>query len=257
MQLLGIDGCKAGWLIAGADHLDRIEFDVQETLEGVFEQARRGQVVAAIDIPIGLSLRSPRQCDVVARTSLPSTRKSCVFPSPSRAALTAETFEQACDLNAAASGKRISRQLFGILRKIREVDRLIDPGLQMSVRETHPEVVLAVLGGRDGAPRLPKDIPEGQKERIALLSMYFPQMDADTIRQSRGKIARVVGSNGVSIDDVIDATACLLVSHWINLGVARSLPADRVEVDDRGLRMEIVIPPENALVWPEASTHDS
>jgi predicted RNase H-like nuclease len=247
MRFLGIDGCKSGWLIASSGHFPlSVEYEVQPDLQAVFDQARRREVIAAIDIPIGLSSNALRTCEVVARTHLSPSRKSCVFPSPSRTTIDATTYDQARHLYYRACGKRITKQLFGILHKIREVDGLIEPELQGAIRETHPEVVFAVLGGVNGAPRLSKHSPDGQQGRLAILSRYFPELDADSIRRARSRVAREVGTSRVSIDDVLDALACLLVSHWICNGQARSLSVDISEFDDRGLRMEIVIPPINA-----------
>ena len=61
----GIDGCRAGWIIAGWDGtawaLERVE-----TLADV-APLMRNRATVCIDMPIGLSVTGARQCDVAAR----------------------------------------------------------------------------------------------------------------------------------------------------------------------------------------------
>src|SRR3954471_13184372 len=67
LNLYGIDGCKGGWVVGSKSEEANIpSFSVVSDLTSLFATAERGGVVA-IDIPIGLSDSSPRQCDVEAR----------------------------------------------------------------------------------------------------------------------------------------------------------------------------------------------
>src|SRR5690606_31915637 len=109
--------------------------------------------VLAIDIPIGLTDDGPRPPDVAARALL-GPRASSVFPAPVRATLNANSYEDACDLSFAARGKRLSKQSFAILPKIREVDELLRTRsateFPVPVHEVHPEVSFCYLN--DGRP---------------------------------------------------------------------------------------------------------
>src|SRR6185437_7828679 len=84
--LMGIDGCRAGWVVAKAEEsLESFKVLVVPTLDAVFEWVDRGAAFVAIDVPIGLSDGSSRECDLAARAFLRGSRKSSVFPAPCRA----------------------------------------------------------------------------------------------------------------------------------------------------------------------------
>ena len=145
----GIDGCRAGWVLVttpvAGDGASQV--DVVRDLAEVVSDLDSGQLVAvAIDVPIGLPVSGPRPCDVEARRLI-GPRRSSVFPAPSRAVLEAETYAEALAMSRAISGKGLSKQLFGIIPKIREVDRLLTCERQRSIVETHPEVCFADIGG--------------------------------------------------------------------------------------------------------------
>ena len=56
MRLCGIDGCRAGWVIASSDPtLSALEFRIVPTLRGAVREAAAGRAVLAVDIPIGLA----------------------------------------------------------------------------------------------------------------------------------------------------------------------------------------------------------
>ncbi len=228
-RVLGVDGCRAGWVIAEAEaDVREPDFRVVPDLSEVFADIR---AVVVIDIPIGLPEASPRQCDLEARR-LVGKRGSSVFPAPMRAALDGwEDYLRACDLNQAACGKMLWKQTFAILRKIRDVDHLMSPELQARVREGHPEVTFRVLAG---APLdFNKSSREGKADRLRILAnlgvRFDPTAERDTIGRSR-----------VAEDDIIDAVAMLVSARRILLGREMVLPTGSVYRDRRGLRMEIV-----------------
>jgi len=230
LELIGIDGCKGGWVVARSDDsaLSRIEFQVVMDLTPLF-QVESGEIRIIVDIPIGLS-NSPRRCDLLARKLL-GKRSSSVFPPPARCALSGGSYAEACGLNAGACGKKLSKQSFAIVWRIREVDDLMSPALQASVREAHPEVTFATLAGRP--LEFGKKCEEGERERLTILRRHGIQFDVDDARRrlGRGTVAR---------DDIIDAAACLVSAHRLTNGTAVVLPSGDPEMDAKGLRMEIV-----------------
>jgi predicted RNase H-like nuclease len=78
-------------------------------------------------------------------------RQSSVFSVPSRAALAAEDYADACRIAFASSEppRKVSKQLFMLAPKIREVDALLrdDAALAGAVFEVHPEVAFWRLNG--------------------------------------------------------------------------------------------------------------
>jgi len=234
--LIGIDGCRAGWILAAGDaSLGSIRFTVTADLQPVVASLENIDAQVAIDIPSGIPDNGARSVDYAARALLGSPRSNSVFPVPCRPTLAATTYEEACAINRRASGegKAVSQQLFALLPKIRAVDALLSPALQTRVRECHPEVVFAILAGKGRGLVYSKKTTEGEAERTALLSRFLPPFQVDTIRAT-------LGASGADRADIIDALVCLVTAHRIANGTATTLPRGRVPTDSRGLRMEML-----------------
>lgn len=224
----GLDGCRVGWVMvtvpmaaAGAP-----EVEVVTDLSLVTDRLQRGSLAAAaIDIPIGLPPDQPRAVDREARLRL-GPRRSSVFPAPVRPVLVAATYAEACRISRAACGRAVSRQLFAILPKIREVDALQSPALQDRLFEMHPEVSFTELGG---APmQFHKSTTAGRAERLSALRRAFPDL---------GGVADV-RPPGSRPDDVLDA----LVGAWTAMRYVAGLHTRLGgATDGRGLRMEIIV----------------
>lgn len=229
----GVDGCRAGWVVALVQQQPR---GVQKhyirfcnRFAEVLTLAPRPAVMA-IDIPIGLlEVQQPggRECDRQARRLL-GRRASSIFTPPIRALLEATRYEQ-----VRSSG--VSIQAFGILPKIREVDRLMTLELQTSVYEAHPELAFRSL---TGAPmQHNKKTPAGREERLRAFSRV-PGSSLRGIRQHIENTLKNYTRAQVVPDDVLDA----YVLAWTALRIANKqasrLPPDP-SVDLKGLRMEI------------------
>jgi predicted RNase H-like nuclease len=205
MWVAGVDGCRAGWVVADSASGVTVVPSFAEILAVGYD-------VVGVDMPIGLlTVAGARACDVEARR-LVGARRSSVFPAPSRAALAWTTWAEAVG---------ISKQTFNILSKVREVDALMTPTLQTRVCEVHPEASFSVLAGAPMA--WPKRTPAGRAERMAALSVG-------------GSVPRLPGA---APDDVLDAMAVLWSALRVARGVERRLGDGAIDV--RGLRMEIVV----------------
>jgi predicted RNase H-like nuclease len=234
MRLLGADGCKAGWVVASSDaHLTTIRFTIERSFQALLATVGDDEALVIIDVPIGLTEREPRECDLAARALLRAPRNSSVFPAPRRTLLQATTYAEACRLSREACDRGISQQLFGILPKIREVDSLMTPARQAQVREAHPEVTFAVLSGKGSGLCHYKKTRAGEAERLALLGRFLPRFEpsAERTRLGRGNVAA---------DDIVDAAACLVTAYRVSRWEEVVLPLGVVPRDARGLRMEIV-----------------
>jgi predicted RNase H-like nuclease len=141
--------------------------------------------------------------------------------------LRAQTYREACDIRFGIEGKMVSRQLFAILDKIRDVDSILTPDLQMRVREAHPEVSFAAMNGGQPMP-FPKRSQEGRLQRRALLDTQLPSCTAALTALRSGLVL-----------DGIDALACLWTALRIADGAEMTLP-EVPPVDTRRLRQEIV-----------------
>jgi predicted RNase H-like nuclease len=101
MRLIGVDGCRSGWVVARAPAgLSAVEFELVECIESVFG----GDSIIAIDIPIGLPQVGPRACDIAARKLLGPGQGSRVFPAPCRATLGGRSYAECAELNHLEAG---------------------------------------------------------------------------------------------------------------------------------------------------------
>ncbi len=114
--------------------------------------APEAPAVVAVDIPVGLPERTGyggRAAENAVRPLL-GARQSSVFSVPSRAALAAEDYREACRIALETSDppRKISKQLYMIAPKIREVDACLRAeGAAGRVFEVHPEVAFWRLNG--------------------------------------------------------------------------------------------------------------
>lgn len=212
MRVAGIDGCRGGWCLVtgtGSPRALKIEVGVYPTFKTTIDAAKDAAHIA-VDIPIGLGERGGRACDLLARQAL-GGRWMCVFPAPTRPVLAAATYSEANRLHRDLCGKGLSRQAFGIMPKIAEVDGFLRsrPGSADRVWEVHPETCFAALNG--GAPLLiRKAAKDGLLARRALLRRFVPGLDV-AVAAALGAWPRTT----LKEDDVLDAVvACVTAATW-------------------------------------------
>jgi hypothetical protein len=123
------------------------DFDLYPSILSVWNAHRDADRIL-VDLPIGLRRDGKRACDEAAATVLKPHRHDSVFATPVREAVYAETLSKAKKYNE-EHGFSVTNQAWAICPHIREVDELFDlfPGAIGTVREAHPEVCFAALGG--------------------------------------------------------------------------------------------------------------
>ena len=199
--VVGIDGCRGAWIAVSMGIGDQyLNWRKYQSLSELLKEAADIEVVG-IDIPIGLPEKGPRDCDVNARKLL-GKRGSSVFPAPIRAVLSAKDYRHACDIREKIEGKKMSKQAWAIVQKIREVDFLLKERgeLRSLFYEVHPEVSFYFMGG-DEPNRHSKKQRLGIEERIKKLVPHFGT--------NYGYVRGIQDEHGVSEDDVVDALAAL------------------------------------------------
>jgi threonine dehydratase len=221
----GVDGCPAGWiavLMRRDDplvHLVRVVPRFTDIVDGTEQPA-----FLAVDMPIGLPDRtegSGRLPEKLVRPLL-GARQSSVFAIPSRAAVHAQSYGDACAIAASTSDppRKVSRQGFNIFPKILELDALLRrrPELAPRLYEVHPEVAFWSLNGES-----PLAEPKKVKSRP-----YEPglALRRDLLRRA-GLPAALIDARpprGAAADDLLDALAGLTVALDIATGGGRSFP---------------------------------
>jgi predicted RNase H-like nuclease len=238
LWLAGVDGCPAGWLVAFVQPQgDSVRLAVVAEFAQV-PAAPEAPAVVAVDMPIGLPERSGpggRAAENAVRPLL-GQRQSSVFSVPSRAAVYATDYREACRLALATSDppRKVSKQLFMIAPKIREVDAVLRaaPERAAIVFESHPELAFWRLNG-ERALDLPKKVkgrphPGGLALRRDLLHRAgIPSA-----------VLKSAPPPGCGPDDVLDALACALTARRLHAGTARPYP-DPPPRDAFGLPMAI------------------
>lgn len=224
--IVGVDGCRGGWIAVSSEewtgkHWGVITLTLHDSTAGLLDRFGEPAIIA-IDMPIGLpdriegSGRGPEQ----AIRPLLGQRQSSVFSIPSRTAVEAPTYGEACRLALATSTppRKVSKQAYNLFPRIRDLDRTLRSARRESVYEVHPEFALRQLnGGR--AMSSPKKIrsrtnPDGMAERLACLAANGLAV---------GHLANEL-PRGAAMDDLVDAAACLAIARRIALGEARPWP---------------------------------
>ena len=222
--LAGVDGCRHGWVAAFVRPSgDEIVVRVVPTFADVLN-AREQPAIVTVDMPIGLPERigpTGRGPEAAVRPLL-GMRQSSVFSVPSRPAIYAHDYGAACRIAAETSDppRKVSKQLFMIAPKIREVDGVLraDQGAAARVREVHPEVAFWRLNG-ERALEEPKKVKSRPYEpglalrRRLLVAAGVPRVVADA--------APPVGA---AADDLIDALACAVIARRVHAGRAQPFP---------------------------------
>jgi len=229
MKFVGVDGCKAGWCAAWVAD-GRWDVGVYPTFADLWAEHRDASSVL-VDIPIGLADDANRTAERLLRKRL-GPRRGSVFNTPARPALHTGSKDAAKATNRKVSGKSLSEQSLGIMKKIAEVDLFFaaNPEAVEKVFEAHPELAFAMAG--EGPMRYPKRDTPGVVERYEILTRFVPDVRGllDRVRETH-PASRVAG------DDVFDALI-LAVTGRQGAGRLKSLP-DPIERDATGLPMAI------------------
>jgi len=234
----GVDGCRAGWIVAfvGPNHED-VRVRVVPRFADIFDAPEQPCVVA-VDVPIGLPARiGPRgRGPERAVRPLLGDRQSSVFAVPSRAAVYAQDYREACRLALETSDppKKVSKQLFMIAPKIREVDETLRNSRTLTGRvfEVHPEVAFWRLNGGRALPE-PKKVKgrpygPGVALRRALLTNHGFSKAA----------TEEAAPLGAATDDLLDSLACAAIARRILARAAVSFPDPPLR-DEFGLPVAI------------------
>lgn len=224
MCVVGVDGCRGGWLavVLNAGVVTARVFTHFSELLSAYPDA----TAFAVDMPIGLwtsGRARARPCDVLARKRL-GKRAACVFIPPTRAMLRATTYTP-------LRGHGLSVQAYNLIPRIRELDSLLTPELQERVWESHPELSFAAMTGAPiASPKRTKPGQEARRHAVQnALRLGNSELDAlwDSCRHA-----------SAGYDDLLDACA-LAWSAWRHTVNQSEVCVGEPAHDERGLLMAI------------------
>jgi predicted RNase H-like nuclease len=233
MFMVGVDGCRAGWLAVQLSQKGTWESQIFPNMASLWSAYRRAALIL-VDIPIGLPETSnDRTCDKAARQVL-GPRKASVFPVPCRAAVYAPDYDTAIKINEKITGKRIFRATWNLIPRMRQMDEILqaDPQARRVIREAHPEVLF--WGLNQGKPMtISKKDEAGEAERLEVLQIVYPRAETLFLEALKNLPKR-----SAARDDLMDALAAA-VTGLIGGAKLKTLPASP-ERDVHGLPMEMV-----------------
>lgn len=229
MAVVGLDGCKRGWVAVQIDGRSRtLHFltpcDEASALDALLSLRFKR---AAIDMPIGLPERGYRDCDLEARKLL-GAHASRVFLGARRGILTASSQAK---LNAAlkrAGEPGVSAQLYGLKAKLREADAFVRANPNIDLREAHPELVFQRLNDGQPVPR---------KRDAAGIALRRDLLRRDGFKNLDEWLGGPRGGSGAKPDDILDACAMAIAAR--DFSDKRVVPHGRVPKDETGLPMQI------------------
>lgn len=219
----------------------RLELDVCSEFALVRSRCNEfGAESVGVDMPIGLARNGRREAEREARRRL-GARRSSLFPSPAHAVLGAVDWADALAVNRAAAGRGISKQMYNLLPKIRDVRSVVGPDDQPRFSEVHPELSFMAMAGR--VPAVKKSVP-GQLQRLALVERWVGSLLGWAWRSesTMGELAdsRNATLAGAGLDDVLDACASAWTAYRIATGTAEVLGLGE-GMDPDGYRLTISI----------------
>ena len=193
--------------------------------------------LALIDIPLGLgSSRVIRGVEKLARKELSPGRHSSVFNVPVREAIRQENYESASQTNREITGKKISRQSWNIVPKIKDADHFLqeNPGFKKRLLEAHPELCFKYLNHAK-IPVFRKRDPgqKGLDERIRILRNYYQDVERFYGRQLKDLHPSLAQAH-----DLVDAL-CLCITACLGYQYRLSRLQETSTQDDFGIEMNM------------------
>ena len=224
-SVIGIDGCKAGWIIAKTLENESISFQIIKNLNDVYLEGINVSHIG-IDIPLQLSHTGKRFAEIEAR-SLLKNRACTIFTPPTLNALRAKNYMDACEVNFNECGKRISKQSWNLFPKIKEAQEFLDNKSinKLRVFEVHPELSFMAMNDMS-LVQASKKTDIGREIRIKLIQKFFPKFSFESVRNEYKK-------NQALDDDILDSVSVLWSTQRIVDNIANFVPKDPKRIDMR------------------------
>jgi predicted RNase H-like nuclease len=240
----GIDGSAGGWVaVVRTPH----QFKVYHfsRISQIFELPIAIDL-ALIDIPLGLgSSRVIRGVEKLARKELSPARHSSVFNVPVRESMQQNNYQLASQTNWEITGKKISRQSWNIVPKIKDADHALqeNPGLKKRLLEAHPELCFKYLNHAK-IPVFRKRDPgqKGLDERISILRNYYQDVEHFYRQQLKDLHPSIAQPH-----DLVDAL-CLCITASLGGQYRLSRLQKTFTQDDFGIEMNMHYFDPNCMV---------
>lgn len=220
--VVGVDGSRDGWVgvatIEGRFESARVFPDIRRLAEA-WPEAK----VVAVDMPMSFPVTYPRPADVAGKRFLRRQWPS-LFPTMPEEILAQPTYEEALERARRKLGKGISKQSYGLRKKIFEIQEYLAGSKDRRLYEMHPELSFRVLVEElGGSITASKKTWNGSRERLGALvsaGLILPEEPLE-------------GLGRAGADDVLDAAVGAWTARRILMERARSFPEDLGEVEEK------------------------
>ncbi|OYR57950.1 DUF429 domain-containing protein [Halorubrum halodurans] len=243
---VGVDWASRGWLTVAIDDGEWTA-RMSPSIHSVWFDHHDAESIL-VDVPIGLPESERRGCDRGAKEFLGSDRARSVFWTPCRDAVEADTYDDARRANRDARDDSLSSQVWGLIPRIREVDRLLRDVTEArkTMLESHPEVCFEAFA-EEGLPSKHED--DGLSRRRELLEGTDASADGvydgfvERYIDGQPPWARRIGN--ANRDDLLDAMVLALAAKVADGDFERVLDhaedgVESIPRDEAGLPMQIV-----------------
>lgn len=188
----GVDGAKGQWVVATFDGT-RITLSVEPDVDGVLG-ATEACTVVGVDMPLSMPTSGYRTSELEAKAFLGPARSS-IFHTPIDRVLETATYEDACAVSRAVTGKAISKQTWHLLAGVRawrtadfDAERVVEVHPECTFRHMTPATAFAS-----------KKTGRGTGQRLAALNTWVDP------RNLAAELAAL--PVGPVVDDALDAVA--------------------------------------------------
>jgi predicted RNase H-like nuclease len=224
--MIGIDGCKKGYMIAQISN-QKISFRFEENLESIKDY----QGLILIDVPCGCPSNKEEIRPEPLIRQLVKGRASSVFNVPALQTLNTKDYQEANKINREILGKGLSKQSFHIIPIIKDINNFILSNPYLNIHESFPELIFTKFLGHPC--KYSKHKEEGKQERINCLKEIFPwiSQDLEDTFNSLPKSTHL---------DVIDAAALACCATLIDQVKYSTIPRD-FQKNSQGIDMKVMI----------------
>lgn len=224
--MIGIDGCKQGFMIARLKE-SNLTFSIESDLTSLLNE----NDLILIDVPLGC----PNSLDEIRPEPMirPYLKKraSSVFNVPALQCFTSNQYDEVNKINKLILNKGLSRQSFGIMPIIRKVNDFILNYPQLNIHESHPELVFTWLKG--DICTYSKHTDEGIQERVEILTSNLPL--------TRNSLTKALLTYSKSYhQDIVDSCALLVCAHLMDERGCITIP-EYPQRNSQGIEMKIML----------------
>lgn len=224
--VIGIDGCKQGFMIARLRDLN-LTFSIEGELTSILHEKE----LILIDVPLGC----PNSLDEIRPEPMirPYLKKraSSVFNVPALQCFASNQYDEVNRINKLILNKGLSRQSFGIMPIIRKVNDFIIDHPLLNIHESHPELIFTWMKG--DICTYSKHTDEGIQERVEILIGKLPL--------AKNSLTEALLSYSKSYhQDIVDSCALVVCAYLINEKGYRIIP-EHPQRNSQGIEMKIML----------------